>query len=495
MKLNELREKLKVNNQVGLKKPYNKEPLVLKEQNILLEPLTNETNLFKQSFNQPIIQEKNNENEVDNNAINNGNVIKDDIKIIGVTGSKGKSSVAYILHEYLKHQGYKSILYSSIKIDSPLSFNALNEAVENPLRDERMLLDAIEEACEYEADYLILEVNERAIEKGYTKDIPFDIRVITSINKKHNHVFYDNYIEIKKTFFSEVENDDDVVLIYSCDNQEIFNSLYNINNKKKITYMSKFDTTVLNIDSSKVDYMLTSKHTLDTINGLDLTITTNQNTYDITSNMIMPYNAWNIMGVVAILEQLKVFEINTFKTFIQDLKIPGRDEVIRASDRTIIITQSLSPQLEHLKEYKQRKEINNLIVIAGTTGLGYKTWTKEYSEDKYIIEKEKAIKFAYNYIKKYADMVYITSTDSGATNKEALLNYQASFIEGSIPYITEVDRSMTIKRAIEASNEKDVIIITGRANRRITCYDYDKIKLLLDKDIVMEILESLGWRE
>ena len=42
-------------------------------------------------------------------------------KIIGITGSRGKSTTAYIVHEYLKFLGYKSILYSSLGIDSPAS--------------------------------------------------------------------------------------------------------------------------------------------------------------------------------------------------------------------------------------------------------------------------------------------------------------------------------------------------------------------------------------
>ena len=54
--------------------------------------------------------------------------IKENIKInkdftfIGITGSRGKSTVCFMIHEFLKEKGYKSILYSSIGIDSPKSF-------------------------------------------------------------------------------------------------------------------------------------------------------------------------------------------------------------------------------------------------------------------------------------------------------------------------------------------------------------------------------------
>lgn len=59
-----------------------------------------------------------------------------DLKIIGITGSRGKSSTAYIVHEYLKQLGYKSVLYSSVKVDSPASFTNPNEAVEVAILNE-----------------------------------------------------------------------------------------------------------------------------------------------------------------------------------------------------------------------------------------------------------------------------------------------------------------------------------------------------------------------
>ena len=100
--------------------------------------------------------------EFKNNKINEN----DDLKIIGITGSTGKSTVCYIVHEYLKKLGYRSGLYSSCKVDSPATFISPNSGVEISFKSEDDLLDIIE-ACEaYKADYLVLEVNESNINKG-----------------------------------------------------------------------------------------------------------------------------------------------------------------------------------------------------------------------------------------------------------------------------------------------------------------------------------------
>ena len=74
-----------------------------------------------------------------------------DLKVIGITGSCGKSTTAVILHENLKALGYKSVLYSSAMVDSPASFLKKNEAYEVAVRNEESLLSIINEAEAYGA--------------------------------------------------------------------------------------------------------------------------------------------------------------------------------------------------------------------------------------------------------------------------------------------------------------------------------------------------------
>ena len=80
-------------------------------------------------------------------------------------------------------------LYRSICVDSPVSYIDKNQACELPIKDKEMLLDIVEQAENYKAEYLVLEVSERAIEKGYVKDVPFDIKILTNLNPFHNKDF------------------------------------------------------------------------------------------------------------------------------------------------------------------------------------------------------------------------------------------------------------------------------------------------------------------
>ena len=85
------------------------------------------------------------------------------MKIIGITGSFGKSSLCYILSSYLKHIGKKVVSYSSIEIDSPKSNKTKHQSQEIVIKNKEVLDSAIKEAKEYNADFLILEINEEII--------------------------------------------------------------------------------------------------------------------------------------------------------------------------------------------------------------------------------------------------------------------------------------------------------------------------------------------
>lgn len=81
----------------------------------------------------------------------------------------------------------------------PASYLKKNEAYEVAVRDEAALISIIEEVEAYGADYLVLEVNESTLAKGFLKDVPFDIRVLTNLNPKHNLEQYSEkqYVELK----------------------------------------------------------------------------------------------------------------------------------------------------------------------------------------------------------------------------------------------------------------------------------------------------------
>lgn len=417
--------------------------------------------------------------------------VKKDPIIIGVTGSRGKSTVCYIIHQYLKSLGYKSILFSSIEIDSELSYVKKHSAVDNPLKSKKSLISAVEQCINSNADYLILEVNERAIDLGLIDDVEFDIKVLTNIVEKQNEVFYPDYVNIKKKFLRDSCGDEKLILVVK-DNHcsDLINEL-KAENLRLIT--SPYLKQRYNVNTNYLDYIINStKEPFDSLNGVNFCIENKKEIEFFNSKLLFPYSTFNIACVYAVIKELNLYDYVKFKELLQKINIPGRDEVIKLNDRTIIISVNLVPQLEYLKKYIPN---NKLIVVTGATGIGFKGWLNEFDEEKVLKDKELSINFAYNYIINNADELYITLSDSGSSNKIELLNKQQKIVNNKIKCFVDLNRKNAIKSAILNSQPSDIIFISGRGNREILCDSKDNITLSKDIDLLNQIFAELNGGE
>lgn len=410
--------------------------------------------------------------------------------IIGITGSRGKSSVAYMLHNFLKNLGYKSILYSSIEIDSELSYVKKKFAVDNPIKSKAVLLNAVEQCMDQNADFLILEVNERAIKLGIIDDVEFDIRVLTNIIEKQNEVFYSDYVDIKKKFL--LDSNDDEKLVYVVKDLFCKQLMNELKNKNQTIISTPYLVDRYDLDLNKINCLISSNNPIDSINGVKFDLRINKNNYLINSNLLFSYSCFNISCVIAILNLLNVYDNKKFNNFLDRIVIPGRDEKISFKNRTIIISVNLAPQLEELNKYKLQGQVNNIIVVTGATGVGFKGWKNEFSEELVNKDKELAMKFAYNYINRYADSIVVTMTDLGTTNIDELFELQNNLLSNSINKSFVKDRKEAIKKAILNSKENDIIFISGRGNREILCSSYEKISLSKDIDLLKQILSEVN---
>lgn len=408
------------------------------------------------------------------------------LKIVGITGSNGKTTTALIVHEYLKSIGLKSVLFASCGIDLEISNYDKNSEVDIPIFNETSLINAIDGAIKERADYLILEINERTIEKGYIEGIPFSIRALTNIVPKHNTLSYteEEYVNIKKSFFT-FDDEDDCTCIYTLTEKELLEELISQNNKPYKVVSSEYVARVKGVEDEKIDYMLhQGTKEFDSLEGLNFNIKTKTKDVECHTNLIMPFNALNITLAYAILDSLGEMEDSKFNQLLEEIKIPGRDEVIKYNGRTIIISVTCTPHLEILKKYKESNKINNIILITGSFGNGFNSWLSEYKDENFKNYVNESMRWAYSYFIKNADKIYITTNDYASSNVSELLKSQENEIKGKIAYEVIENRKAAIKKAIEESEEGDVIFISGRGNRKVFCNNTKSVEMYLDKEIV-----------
>ncbi len=416
-----------------------------------------------------------------------------ELKIIGITGSRGKSSVAYIVHQYLKLLGYKSILYSSAMIDSPASFICKDEACEVSFHSNEELLAIIEEAEAYEADYLVLEINESTLQKGLAKDIPFTIRALTNLNPKHNLEQYEEeeYIALKKSFFENISDECKCVIGLQDYSKELFENILSLNAYPKVTFSSKYIAKTNHIDQEKITCLLENLN--HTLNGLDIDIRIKNQIVHLHTTMMMNYNGMNIVCSLAILEALGILEPEKFNTCIQYIKIPGRTEMQYVNGRLIVVDVHLPMMLEGLNSLKNKGEIKKIKVVVGAIGYGYKTWDDKFNFGKHFETRHESRKYAMELLKQYADKVYLTENDNAAEDVMEICQELQGYLKQVVPSKIITDREEAISKAIKESDVGDVIFISGRGNRRILCDTETTMKLVKDSEVVEKVLEELGW--
>lgn len=424
---------------------------------------------------------------------NNINSKRNNLKIIGITGSRGKSTTALMIHNYLKFLGYKSTLYSSVMVDSPASHLKKNEAYEVAVRDEESLISIIEEVEAYGADFLVLEVNESTLAKGFLKDVPFDVRVLTNLNSKHNleHYTEEQYVELKKSFFKDINDECKCVFGFQDYSKELLDSLIHLNDYQKFICSSNYIANLNGLEKDKVTCLLTGLVT--DIYGMKIKFDMNGKTYKMETDLMMSYNALNILTALTTLESLGVLDVVKFEKSLDKLVIPGRAEAFRVKDRLIMVDTHLPAVLDCLKILKEQGKVNKIKLVVGSTGYGYKYWEEKFKTEEFAKQRKKYRKYAMNLLKDIVDDVYLTESDNGKENVMDICNELQKYLDKNIYSTIIVDREKAIKQAILDSQEGDVVFISGRGNRRVLCDSETTFKLVKDSEVVEKVIRELGW--
>ena len=124
------------------------------------------------------------------------------IKLIGVTGTNGKTTVATLLHNLFQALGYKAGLLSTVVYKIGSKSITATHTTPDALRLNAMLKEMISEGCKY----CFMEVSSHAIDQGRVTGLNFDIALFTNISRDHldYHKTFDEYILAKKKFFDSL---------------------------------------------------------------------------------------------------------------------------------------------------------------------------------------------------------------------------------------------------------------------------------------------------
>lgn len=372
-----------------------------------------------------------------------------DMTIIGITGTNGKTTSAYLLYQALNKLGLKAAYIGTIGfyLDKKIS-NLPNTSVD--ICDTyNLILEA------YYKGYktVILEVSSHALENNRLETLLFDYAIFTNLTRDHLdfHKTMENYALAKQKLFKKLKPNG-IAIINTDDNYKDYYLLDNNN----ITYGLNGDYKILNYDTNSFDILVNNKK------------------YNFKMKLVGNYNVYNMLTVIIVLSNMN-FSMEKITEVIKELQAPpGRLETINYLSNKIIIDYAHTPDaIEKVMSALNREDYNNYYVIFGCTG------------DRDRLKRP----IMGNIVSKLADYFIITDDDPHSEDEMQIVN---DIIKDSDydNYEICLDRKEAIKKGINLLKEKDVLFILGKGHEEYIIKDSGNIKHN-DKCEVLNYLEEL----
>ena len=376
--------------------------------------------------------------------------------MIGVTGTKGKSTVIELLNSILEEAEKKTALLSSvyIKIGDKKEKNLTGNSMPGRFFIPRFLKRAVTAGCYY----AIVEVTSQGVELSRHKFLNWKIGVITNLAPEHieHHGSFERYRGAKLKFLNYAAREGAKIFVNADD--ESSNFFVEKVKKASVILYSKTDRD-LNSALAKTagDYIDKNANSLSE-----------------------EFNRENIAAAVAVAKQVGISN-DIIKAAIKNFKgLPGRMDVVQDEPFRVIVDYAHTPDsLKKVYEILIKNKEGKLICVLGSAGGGRDKWKRP-------VMGEIAGQFC--------DEVILTNEDSYDENLNQILKEIKSGVSNTQFLISKVsetlDRREAIEKAIGLAKEGDTVIITGKGSEDYIHLEKGKKIAWSDRGVVEEILEK-----
>lgn len=379
------------------------------------------------------------------------------LKLIGITGTNGKTSTTYIIKNILETLGHKTGLIGTIQ--NMIGDKIIESKNTTPSCYElnRLFAEMLKEGCEY----AVMEVSSHALDQKRVFGLEFEIGIFTNLTQDHldYHKTMENYFLAKKKLFSMCKT----ALINADDkySDEMAKEL----TCKIITYSAKNDTSTytaksINYKPKGVDYELVGFGIIGRIKiGIPGRFTV--------------YNS--LASALCVMEL--GFSLQDVSETISKVKgIKGRAEIVPTNtDYTVVIDYAHTPDglLNILSTFKDCPK-NRLVVVFGCGG--------DRDATKRPIMGEIAAR--------NSDFVIVTSDNPRTEEPLSIIKDITLGMKNTVtPYKVVVNRAEAIKYALDNAKTGDIIILAGKGHETYQILDYGTIHLD-EREIVADILKE-----
>ena len=384
------------------------------------------------------------------------------LKVIGITGTKGKTTTTYMIKSILDSVGHNVGLIGTIEaIIGDKRIPAANTTPES-YTIQQYFAQMAEAGC----DCVVMEVSSQGLMLHRTAGIPFEIGIFTNLGKDHigpnEHKDFDDYKRCKGLLFKQcrlgIANVDD----------KYFHDVFQGATCRTETFgfSEKADLRAENVQLvSRPGYLGVAYHVAGLMD------------FDVEIDIPGTFSVYNSLTAISVCRHFNV-PVEKIKDALKKAKVKGRIEMIKVSDEfTLMIdyahnAMSLESLLTTLKEYNPKR----LVCLFGCGGNRSKDRRYEMGEVS----------------GRLADLTIITSDNPRFEEPQAIIDdIKIGIGKTDGKYVEICDRKEAIKYAIENGQPGDVIVLAGKGHE-----DYQEIKGVKypmdERVLIAEVLEELA---
>lgn len=383
----------------------------------------------------------------------NYNKYLDEMTIIGITGTNGKTTSAYLTYQALNKLGIKAAYIGTIGFYMDKKVKSLP----NTSVDICDTYDLIMQAYDNDYKCVILETSSHALYNGRLKTIKFDFAVFTNLTQDHLdfHKTMDNYALAKQILFKMLKENGKAIINID----DSYKDYFMLKENNNITYGEKGNYSFKNYKSD--------------INGLSFDLIKDNNTYKINSKLMGKYNVYNLLVMISILNNMNI-SLDKIVNIIPELNAPdGRIDTVDYKNNKIIIDYAHTP--DAIEKVMNAVETDGKkYVVFGCTG--DRDRLKRPIMGKIVSEK--------------ADYFIITDDDPHNEDEMQIVN---DILKGNnfTNYEVCIDRKEAIKKGINLLKENDILFILGKGHEEYIIKGKDRIPHN-DKEEVLKYLENVN---
>lgn len=382
------------------------------------------------------------------------------LKLVGVTGTNGKTTIASLLYQLFKKAGYKVGLLSTVKI----MVDDLEYKATHTTPDSLTINYYLNEMTEIGCEFCFMEVSSHGVHQKRTEGLVFEGGVFTNLSHDHldYHATFAEYRDVKKSFFDHLPK-----TAFALTNNDDKNGPVMLQNTsaRKLTYALK----------SMADYK--AQILENQLSGLLLKVNDNE----VWVKLIGSFNAYNLLAIYGVAIELGLEKMEALRLLSELESVSGRFQFIVSKEKiTAIVDYAHTPDalenvLKTIADIRTKNE--QLITVVGCGGDRDKTKRPVMAQ----IASE------------LSDKVIFTSDNPRTEDPAQILAEMEAGVEPQNfkKTVTILDRKQAIKSACQMANANDIILIAGKGHETYqeingVRHDFD------DMQIVKELLELLN---